>query len=264
MQAAHIPRQNHLLTALPAADFQRLQPYLTLVALSSGEVLYEAGSHSGHAYFPTTSVISKLHVTADGASTEIAVVGNDGMIGFSLLMSDSTSLNQAVVQSDGYAYRVASVMLQKEFARGEALRRLLLLYTQALMTQMAQTAVCNRLHSIDQQLCRSLLMSLDRLTSNEFATTQESIAHRLGVRREGVTAAAGKLQRAGLIHHSRGYISVLNRAGVEARACECYAVVKKECERLLPDRLERVEPRAPVTKAYAARRISTRRTCFSY
>jgi cAMP-binding proteins - catabolite gene activator and regulatory subunit of cAMP-dependent protein kinases len=229
------PRKNHLLAALPAADFERLRPHLTPVTLSLGEALYESGIVLRHVYFPTDSIVSLLYVMADGASAEIAVVGNEGVIGVSLFMGGETTPSRAVVQSAGHAYRLTGQLLKEEFTRAGAMQHLLLRYTQSLLTQMAQTAVCNRHHSLDQQLCRWLLLSLDRLTSNQLVMTQELIANMLGVRREGVTDAAGKLQKAGLIQYSRGRITVLDRAGLELRTCECYAVVKKECDRLLPD-----------------------------
>ena len=200
-----------------------------------GDVLYESGNELRHVYFPTTAIISLLYVMLDGASAEIAVVGNEGIIGVALFMGGETMPNRAVVQSAGHAYRLKGQLLKQEFNRSGELQHLLLRYTQALLTQMAQTAVCNRHHSLDQQLCRWLLLSLDRLPSNELVMTQELIANMLGVRREGVTEAAGNLQKAGLIVYRRGRISVLDRAGLEARACECYAVVKKEFDRLLPD-----------------------------
>lgn len=234
MRAAHTPTQNHLLAALPAPDFERLQSSLTLVQLSLGEALYESGSQLRHVYFPTTSIVSLLYVMADGASAEIAVVGNEGLIGVSLFMGGETTPSRAVVQSAGHAYQLTGKILKEEFTRGGAMQHLLLRYTQALLTQMAQTAVCNRHHSLDQQLCRWLLLSLDRLPSNELVMTQELIANMLGVRREGVTEAAGKLQDARVIEYSRGRIKVLDRPALEARTCECYAVVKAESDRLLP------------------------------
>jgi CRP-like cAMP-binding protein len=199
-----------------------------------GHVLYESGNQLNHVYFPTTAIVSLLYVMEDGASAEIAVVGNEGIIGIALFMGGETTPNRAVVQSAGHAFRLKGQLLKDEFNRSGVLQYLLLRYTQALLTQMAQTAVCNRHHSVDQQLCRWLLLSLDRLSSNTLTMTQELIANMLGVRREGVTEAAGSLQNAGLIHYSRGRIDVLNRPGLEARACECYAVVKKEFDRLLP------------------------------
>jgi CRP-like cAMP-binding protein len=235
MPTSHHPQQNHLLAALPPAEFERLSPHLELVSMPLGEALYESGSRLRHVYFPTTSIVSLLYVMEDGASAEIAVVGNEGILGISLFMGGETTPSRAVVQSAGHGYRLQAMLLKNEFNRAGPMLHLLLRYTQALITQMAQTAVCNRHHSVDQQLCRWLLMSLDRLPSNELKMTQELIANMLGVRREGVTEAAGKLQSAGLIHYSRGHITVIDRAGVEGRACECYAVVKKEFDRLLPD-----------------------------
>jgi len=234
MSAAHSPRQNHLLAALSEEDFARFSSHLEPVSLSLGEVLYESGSRLRHVYFPTTSIVSLLYMLEDGASAEIAVVGNEGMIGISLFMGGETTPSRAVVQSAGDAYRLTGQLLKDEFTRAGAMQHLLLRYTQALLTQMAQTAVCNRHHSLDQQLCRWLLLSLDRLPSNQLIMTQELIANMLGVRREGVTEAAGRLQHAGLIQYSRGRITVLDRPGLEARTCECYAVVKRECDRLLP------------------------------
>ncbi len=231
---AHAPRQNHLLAALPATDFERLQPHLKLIPLELGAALYEPGVEMRHLYFPTNSIVSLLYVMADGASAEIAVVGNEGVVGVSLFMGGETTPSRAVVQSAGHAYRLPGQVIKEEFTRGGAMQHLLLRYTQSLLTQMAQTAVCNRHHSLDQQLCRWLLLSLDRLLANELVMTQELIANMLGVRREGVTEAAGHLQEAGLIRYSRGHITVLDRPGLEARTCECYAVVKRECDRLLP------------------------------
>lgn len=234
MSSPHDPRQNHLLAVLPAEDCARMFQHLELVSMPLGHVLYESGNELRHVYFPTTSIVSLLYVMEDGASAEIAVVGNEGIIGVALFMGGETMPNRAVVQSAGHAYRLKGQLLKQEFSRSGELQHLLLRYTQALLTQMAQTAVCNRHHSLDQQLCRWLLLSLDRLPSNELSMTQELIADMLGVRREGVTEAAGNLSRAGLIEYRRGHISVLDRAGLEARACECYAVVKKEFDRLLP------------------------------
>jgi len=228
------PRQNHLLEALPATDYQRLAPHLELIKLPLGEALCESGGRLQYVYFPTTSIISLLYVMEDGASAEIAVVGNEGVLGISLFMGGETTPSRAVVQSAGEGYRLSATLLKQEFNRAGPLMRLLLRYTQALITQMAQTAVCNRHHSVEQQLCRWLLLSLDRLSGNELTMTQELIADMLGVRREGVTEAAGKLQRAGLIEYSRGHIKVLNRPGLEKRVCECYQVVKTEFDRLLP------------------------------
>src|SRR5436190_2222151 len=229
----HDPRQNHLLAALPAAESERLSPQLELVPMPLGEALYESGGKLQHVYFPTTSIVSLLYVLENGASAEIAVVGNEGILGISLFMGGETTPSRAVVQSAGYAYRLKASLMKKEFERGGPLQYLLLRYTQALITQMAQTAVCNRHHSVEQQLCRWLLLSLDRLPSNELSMTQELIANMLGVRREGVTEAAGKLQAERMIEYSRGKITVLDRQKLEARACECYAVVKRESDRLL-------------------------------
>lgn len=228
------PRQNHLLDGLPADDYARLKPHLEVVPMKLGEVLYEPSARMRHVYFPTTSIVSLLYVMEDGASAEIAVVGNEGMLGISLFMGGETTPSQAVVQSAGFGLRLKAQMLKDEFARFGPMMHLLLRYTQALITQMAQTAVCNRHHSVDQQLCRWLLLSLDRLASNELSMTQELIANMLGVRREGVTEAAGKLQDAGLIRYRRGRITVLDRPRLEAQACECYQVVKTEFDRLLP------------------------------
>jgi CRP-like cAMP-binding protein len=228
------PRQNHLLAALPADECARIFPNLELVPMPLGEALCEPGMHMRNVYFPTTSIVSLLYVMEDGASAEIALVGNEGIVGVSLFMGGETTTSWAVVQSAGHAYRLNGQLLKDAFYRAGPMQRLLLRYTQALLTQMAQTAVCNRHHSVDQQLCRWLLLSMDRLPTNELTMTQELIANMLGVRREGVTEAAGKLQRAGLIRYSRGKITVVDRPGLEARVCECYAVVKKEFDRLLP------------------------------
>lgn len=235
MPSPHDPRQNHLLAALPADEYARLSPHLELVPMPLGDVLYESGVQMRHVFFPTTSIVSLLYVMEDGASAEIAVVGNEGIVGVSLFMGGETTPSRAVVQSAGYAYQMKGQLLKDEFRRAGPMQNLLLRYTQALLTQMAQTAVCNRHHSLDQQLCRWLLLSLDRLPSSELVMTQDLIANMLGVRREGVTEAAGNVQKAGLIAYRRGRITVLDRAGLEARACECYAVVKKEFERLLPE-----------------------------
>ena len=228
------PHQNHLLDALPASAYERIAPHLELVPMRLGDVLYESGDKLRHVYFPTTSIISLLYVMEDGASAEIAVVGNEGILGISLFMGGETTPSRAVVQSAGDAYRLKAELLKSEFGRFGPTMHLLLRYTQALITQMAQTAVCNRHHSVDQQLCRWLLLSLDRLATNELCMTQELIANMLGVRREGVTEAAGKLQDAGLIRYRRGRITVLDRRGLAARSCECYQVVKAEFDRLLP------------------------------
>ena len=231
------PRQNHLLAALPAADYKRLLPALEPISLPLGLVLYESGGILDYVYFPTDSIVSLLYVMVDGASAEIAVTGCEGLVGIALFMGGETTPSRAVVQSAGQGYRLKAGSLKKEFDNGGALQHLALRYTQALITQMAQTAVCNRHHSVEQQLCRWLLLSLDRLPSNELTMTQELIANMLGVRREGVTEAAGRLQAAGLIRYSRGHIEVLDRPRLEARVCECYAVVKKEYDRLLDGKL---------------------------
>lgn len=237
MLVSHNPRQNHLLAALPEEDYARLLPHLELVPLPLGHVLHESGMQMRHIYFPTTSIVSLLYVMEDGASAEIAIVGNEGIVGVALFMGGETTPSRAVVQSAGHAYRMKGQLLKDEFYRAGPMQHLLLHYTQALLTQMAQTAVCNRHHTLDQQFCRWLLLSIDRLSSNELVMTQELIANMLGVRREGVTEAAGNVQRAGLIKYSRGHIIVIDRTGLEARVCECYAVVKKEFDRLLPDKV---------------------------
>ncbi len=230
------PQANHLLACLPAPDFLRWAPQLECVDLPLGRVLYESGMSLSHVYFPTTAIVSLLYVMEDGASAEIAVVGHEGIVGVSIFMGGDTTPSRAVVQSAGKGYRLPASTLKEEFGKSNAVLHLLLRYTQALITQMAQTAVCNRHHSLDQQLCRWLLLSLDRLSGNELVMTQELIANMLGVRREGVTEAALKLQRDHLIRYARGHITVLDRPGLEARSCECYAVVKKEYDRLLPER----------------------------
>jgi CRP-like cAMP-binding protein len=235
MPSVNTPSQNHLLAALPKDDQARFFQHLELVPMALGEVLYESGAQMRHVYFPTTSIVSLLYVMEDGASAEIAVVGNEGIVGISLFMGGESTPSRAVVQSAGHAYRMRGQLLKDEFHRAGPMQHLLLRYTQALLTQMSQTAVCNRHHSLDQQLCRWLLLSLDRLHSNELVMTQELIANMLGVRREGVTEAAGNLQKAGLIKYQRGHITALDRPGLEARTCECYAVVKREYERLLPE-----------------------------
>ncbi|NOT10407.1 MAG: Crp/Fnr family transcriptional regulator [Methylococcaceae bacterium] len=227
-------QKNHLLEALPTEVYERLFPFLEPVPLPLGYVLYESGDALHYLYFPVTGIASLLYVMENGSSAEIAMVGNEGMVGVALFMGGGSMPNRALVQSTGYAYRIRKQHFMLEFNRNGALLRLLLRYTQALITQMAQTAVCNRHHSLDQQLCRWLLFNLDRLESNTLTITQELIAHMLGVRREGVTEAAGKLQRAGLIDHHRGQITVLDRPGLEMRVCECYQVVKTEFNRLLP------------------------------
>jgi CRP-like cAMP-binding protein len=228
------PTLNQLIAALPSAEAQRWLPQLEWVQMPLGEVLYESGSTLTHVYFPTTAIVSLLYVMENGASAEIAVVGNEGIVGISLFMGGGSTPSRAVVQSAGQGYRLDAQAMKDEFDRAGPVLHLLLRYTQALITQMAQTAVCNRHHSLDEQLCRWLLLSLDRLPGNELVMTQELIANMLGVRREGVTEAALKLQKAELIRYSRGRITVLDRTGLEQRTCECYAVVKKEYDRLLP------------------------------
>ncbi len=228
------PEQNQILAALASAERERVYPHLKLVPMPLGMVLYESGDVLRHVYFPTESIVSLLYVLEDGASAEIAVVGNEGLIGVALFMGGETTPSRAIVQSAGHAYRLNGQLLKEEFHRNGQMQILLLRYTQALITQMAQTAVCNRHHSVDQQLCRWLLLSLDRLSSSELTTTQELIANMLGVRREGVTEAAGKLQKSGAIRYARGKITVLDRPQLETLCCECYAVVKKETDRLLP------------------------------
>jgi len=234
VSSPHSPKQNHLLDALPAADYARLLPHLELIPMPLGWAVYEAGGQMRYLYFPTTSIVSLLYVLENGASAEIAITGNEGLVGISLFMGGESTPSRAVVQSKGNGYRLRASVLKTEFALGGHLQYLALRYTQALITQMAQTAVCNRHHTLDQQLCRWLLLSLDRLPGNELLMTQELISNMLGVRREGVTAAAGKLQADGLVKYSRGHIVVLDRPKLEKRVCECYAVVKKEFDRLLP------------------------------
>lgn len=229
------PKQNHLLAALTAADFERLAPQLELVQLALGQMLYDPGTQMRHAFFPTTSIVSLHYVTESGASAETAGVGNEGVVGIALFMGGDTTSSSAVVQTAGQAYRLDRHVLKEEFDKGGALQRLLLRYTQALMTQMAQTATCNRHHSVEQQLCRWLLLTQDRLPDRELVMTQELVASMLGVRRESVTDAAGHLQSLGYIRYRRGHIGVLDRAGLQTAACECYGVVKKELDRLLSD-----------------------------
>jgi CRP-like cAMP-binding protein len=235
MPNSALPEQNHLLRQLPEGVRRNIFPQLELASLPLGHVVYEADMTLQHVYFPTDSIVSLLYVMEDGASAEIAVVGNEGVVGVALFMGGETTPNRAVVQSGGSSYRLKGQVLKQEFGRSGALQHLFLRYTQALLTQMAQTAVCNRHHSVDQQLCRWLLMSLDRLPSSTLIMTQELISNMLGVRREGVTEAAGKLQAQGLIQYSRGTITVLDRHGLEAACCECYKVVKVEFDRLLPN-----------------------------
>ena len=228
--------RNHLLAALPAADLQRWLPRLEPVEMALGDVLYESGKTQTHVWFPVTSIVSLLYVMENSASAEIAVVGNEGIVGVSLFMGGGSTPSRAVVQSAGQGLRLEAAVMKTEFDRSGTVMHLLLRYTQALITQMAQTAVCNRHHSLDQQLCRWLLLSLDRLSGNELVMTQELIANMLGVRREGVTEGALRLQHAGIIRYSRGRITVLDRPALEQRTCECYAVVRKEYGRLLPAR----------------------------
>ena len=237
MSLPNSPMENHFLSALPAEDYARLLPDLEPIAMPLAWVVYESGGNLDHVYFPTTSIVSLLYVTESGASTEIAIAGNDGLVGISLFMGGESTPSRAVVQSEGFGYRLKANILKREFALGGTLQHLALRYTQALITQMAQTAVCNRLHALDEQLCRWLLLSRDRLPNDELRMTQELIANMLGVRREGVTQAAGDLQAAGLIHYSRGHITILDRAKLQQRVCECYQVVKTEYDRLLPYKL---------------------------
>jgi len=235
MSSFHHPNQNQLLAALAAAEYGPRTAGLELVPLALGQMLYAPGGRLQHAYFPTTAIVSLHYVTESGASAEIAGVGNEGMVGISLFMGGDTTSSSAVVQTAGHAYRLEHRTLQQEFHRGGLMQRLLLRYTQALLTQISQTTACNRHHSVQQQLCRWLLLTLDRVPSHELVMTQELVASMLGVRRESVTEAAGKLQRAGFISYRRGHIAVIDRPKLETHACECYAVVKKELGRLLSD-----------------------------
>jgi CRP-like cAMP-binding protein len=255
MPSADSPNQNHLLSALPTAEFDRLSPDLEAVPMRLGDVLYEPGGQLQHAYFPTTSIISLHYVTESGASAEIAGVGNEGVVGVPLLTGGNTTPSSAVVQTAGQAYRIERRLFKQEFDRAGLMQSLMLRYTQALITQMFQTAVCNRHHSVEQQLCRWLLTTLDRIPVGELVMTQELVASMLGVRREGVTAAAGNLQESGLIRYRRGHISVLQRAGLESRACECYGVVKKEIARLLSDVRQRQDVIAVVDAPAPARTL---------
>jgi CRP-like cAMP-binding protein len=239
MSSSHSPSQNHLLAALPAAALEPLAAHLELVPLLLGEMLYEPGRQLQHAYFPTTTIVSLHYVMESGASAETAGVGNEGVVGVSLFMGGDTTPSSAVVQTAGHAYRLERRLLKREFDRAGSMQRLLLRYTQALMTQIAQTVVCNRYHSVEQQLSRWLLLTIDRVPSRELVMTQELVASMLGVRRESITEAAGKLQQVGFIRCRRGHIAVLDRAGLETCVCECYAVVKKEISRLLTDVLYR-------------------------
>lgn len=235
MPSPHSPNQNHLLAALPAAEFERVSPHLELVPMLLGDMLYEPGGQLRHAYFPTTAIVSLHYVMESGASAESAGVGNEGVVGIALFMGGNTTPSSAVVQTAGHAYRLEGRLLKQEFDRAGLMQRLMLRYTQALMTQMSQTAACTRHHTVEQQLCRWLLLTLDRAPARELVITQELIAGMLGVRREGITQAAGELQAAGFIRYRRGHIAVLDRSGLEKRSCECYAVVKKEMGRLLSD-----------------------------
>ncbi|GAC1611416.1 MAG: Crp/Fnr family transcriptional regulator [Aquirhabdus sp.] len=235
MSSVHNPNQNHLLAALLDAEYDRLSAHLELIPMLLGDVLYESGGKLQHVYFPTTSIVSLHYLLENGGSSEIAGVGNEGVLGISLFMGGDTTPSRAVVQTSGHAYRLKSHILMDEFNRAGPVLRLLLRYTQALITQMSQTSVCNRHHSVEQQLCRWLLLTLDRVPSNELTITQELIANTLGVRREGITEAAGKLQQEGFISNRRGHITVVNRGGLEEKGCECYEVVKKEFARLLSD-----------------------------
>lgn len=237
MHLATDPKENHLLAALAASEWARWQPLLEPIDLPLGKVLYESGDKMSHVYFPTTAIVSLLYVMENGASAEIAIVGNEGIVGISIFMGGESTPSRAVVQSAGQGYMLDAHSMKQEFGQGGPVLHLLLRYTQALITQMAQTAVCNRHHTLDQQLCRWLLLSLDRLGGTQLNMTQELISNMLGVRREGVTAAAMSLQKAGLISYSRGEIIVLDRAGLERRTCECYQVVKTEYDRLLPRQL---------------------------
>jgi len=248
MQHKHDPNQNHLLAALLDAEFNRLSPHLELVTLKLGDVLAESGSKTDYLYFPTTAIISLHYLLENGGSSEIAGVGNEGVLGISLFMGGDTTPSRAVVQTGGFGYRIPARILMEEFDRAGPVLRLLLRYTQALITQMSQTAVCNRHHSVEQQLCRWLLLTLDRLGPAELTMTQELISNMLGVRREGVTEAAGRLQASGFISYRRGHITVTNRSGLERNVCECYGVVKKEFARLLSDTRNR-QPSAVAGKS---------------
>lgn len=256
MALTHNPNQNHLLAALPTAEFERLVPRLELVPMLLGDILYEPGGQMHHAYFPTTSIASLHYVTETGASAETAGVGNEGVVGISLFMGGDTTPSSAVVQTAGHAYRLPRALLKEEFNRAGVMQSLLLRYTQSLMTQMFQTAICYRHHSVEQQLCRWLLMTLDRVPSGQLVMTQELVASMLGVRREGITEAAGNMQTAGYISYRRGHISVLKREGLESRTCECYALVKTELGRLLSDVRHRQEPVVGATPVAPARRTS--------
>ena len=255
MHTLHDPRQNHIIATLPAADFGRLHHHLELAPMLLGQVLCESGGRMQYVYFPTTAIVSNQYVLADGASAEFSVIGNEGVVGVSLFMGGETTPSRSVVHGAGHAYRIKKTVMLEEFNRVGPMQRLLLRHTQSVLTQTAQTAVCNRHHSIDQQLCRCLLMRLDRSTSNELVLTQELIAGVLGVRREGVTEAAGRLQKAGLIEYRRGHITVLDRAGLVERVCECYAVVKNESDRLLSG-ARTWAPRTPLVESLSVGRHS--------
>jgi CRP-like cAMP-binding protein len=257
MSLPHSPNENHLLAALPTAEFERLAAHLELVPMALGEILYEPGEQMRHAYFPTTAIVSLHYVMESGASAETAGVGNEGVVGVSLFMGGDTTPSSAVVQTAGHGYRLESRLLKQEFVRAGLMQRLLLRYTQALITQMTQTAACNRHHSIEQQLCRWLLLTLDRVSTSELIMTQELVASMLGVRREGITEAAGNLQRAGVIRYRRGHIAVLERSGLETRVCECYATVKKELGRLLSDVRYRQGAETVADNRFAATATST-------
>jgi CRP-like cAMP-binding protein len=252
----HSPNQNHLLAALPTQDYERLLVHLELVPMLLGEMLYEPGKKQSYAWFPTTSIVSLHYVTESGASAETAGVGNEGMVGVALIMGSDTTSSSAVVQTAGHGYRVEGHIIRREFARAGFMQGLLLRYTQALMTQMGQAAACNRLHTVEQRLCRWLLLTLDRCAGNDLVMTQELVASMLGVRREGITEAAGNLQRAGFINYRRGHISITSRAGLEAATCECYAVVKKEMGRLLAD-VEQFRAVPPAVPPDVAARMAT-------
>jgi CRP-like cAMP-binding protein len=235
MSLAHSPNRNYLLAALPAAEFERLEAHLELVPMLLGDTLYEPGRQLQHVYFPTTAIVSLLHIMESGASAEVARVGNEGILGIALFMGGDTTPSSAVVQTAGHGYRLRGQLLKEEFNRAAPVRRLLLRYTQALIAQISQAAVCNRHHSVRQQLCQWLLSTLDRLPANEVVMTHDLVASAFGVRRETITEAAGNLQRDGLIRYRRGHLAVSERSGLEAGACECYAVVKKELNRLQSD-----------------------------
>lgn len=237
METKTLKNRNHIFEAMPTNEWERLLPFIETIELPLGKVLYEPGTKMSHVIFPSSAIVSLLYALENGSSAEIAVVGNEGVVGISIFMGGESTSSRAVVQSAGVGYKIKSSMLLDEFNRGGPIMHLLLRYTQALITQMSQTAVCNRHHSLDQQLCRWLLLSADRLTSNELIMTQELIANMLGVRREGVTEAALKIQKAGLIQYARGHITILDRHGLERRTCECYQVVKTEYDRLLPDKI---------------------------